>query len=349
MNFTVSVFIILRKILYFLADANSRRPSAFVLQPLVEGMVVTSLEEMQLEFGVEKRVFIEEILKSKEAENWNTFLSDISEPFLETLSKPTKIVPSNQYTDLLKHLNQTLNDRETYSKLVSFLESLSNSVSVPKHIPGMVLFRLCSKLVDKLAQFVFKEMMEKKPTLTEDNIGKMTDIEKEAFVIHVRKLLQEYYKRGLRHGSKVWLTRCACIRQKFITNDDSNEAPTVDMVLDNGSWEQDNSGSSKLKLNDTCVNFFFKIEEIVESLIRVKDESVNCDKVVDIVLRSIDILDAWFSLTMFFFPEVEALVFMRDVISIVVNLSMRLEVGRMREETRGRANKYALRTDLKRN
>ncbi|XP_034245728.1 uncharacterized protein LOC117647866 [Thrips palmi] len=331
-----------------IADANSRRPSSVVLQPLVEDMVVTTLEEMQLEFGKEKREYIEAILNSRESENWKTFLSEISDPFLEKFSMPTKIFPSNQYGDELKELNRLLNNREAYAQLLSSFDWLNITVSVPQHVPGMVLFRLCSKLVDKLAQFVFREMKEKKPTCNEASVEKMSDIEREAFVIHVRKLLQEYYKRGLKGGSKVWLSRCACIRQKFIESGDSSEVPTVDMVLDNQSWEQDKSGNVKLKLSDSCVDFFTKVEEIIESLFK-GNESVNCDKVVDVVLKSIELLDAWFSLTMLFFSEVESLVFMKDVISIVVNLSMKLEVNRLREENRGRVNKYALRTDLKRN
>lgn len=321
-----------------------------MLKPLIEEMVLTSLHEMKGDFGEKKKEYVEAIIGSKEAENWNNFLSEISEPFLLTISKPTKILPSNQYEDQLKQLNNILNDKEAYSKLLCSLESLNILVIVPKHIPGMVLFRLCSKLIDKLCQFVFREMREHKLTNETDETSseKMSDIEREAFLIHVRKLLQEYYKRGLRNGSKHWLSRCACIRQKFIRSNDLCEAPSVNMLLDNESWEQDNQGNVKLHLSEMCVYFFSEVEEIIESLIKTKENYIDCDKVIDVALRSVEILDAWCSLTMLFFTEVEAIVFMRDMISVLLNLSLRLEVGRMRENI-GRVKKYALRTDLKRN
>lgn len=321
-----------------------------MLSPLVEGFVVESLTEIRSEFGEEKKILVESLLQSRDSEHWTSFIHQITGPFLKKISVPTRVIPSNQYEEQLKELNQILNNKETYEKLLCAFNLLNSNAEVSKHVPGMVLFRLCSKMIDKLVQFVFHEMKRAKST-PDHGISEMSELEKEAFCVHIRKLLQDYYKRGLRHGSQLWLSRCACIRQKFIESNDASEPPSVDMVLDNRSWVTDSDGCSKLKLTETCVKFFLSVEKIVESRIYNKEESVTCDIIVNIVLKDTDMLDAWHSLTMLYFSEVEALVFMKDLIIIVTNLSLRLEVGRVRDMqvNTKRVQKYALRTDLKRN
>lgn len=307
-----------------------------------------ALEDIKEEYGEHKKVFVEGVLKSTSSVPWHNFTIVIAEPFLKSLSQPSKLMPSNQYEEQLKALNSTMNDTETFSELLDSFKSLypDNEPQVPERIVAMILFRVCSKLVDDLSEFVFREMKSKK----ESNVSElfparlMSKIEKEAFSLHIRKLLQKYYTRGLRQGSGIWLSRCACIRQKFF-DCELSDPPSVDMVLSEKAW-----ANGDLKLNGKCLAFFSSLENIIENLILRKVHPINCESVTPIVLKNIDMLDTWHYLTLLFLSEIEALVFMSDLVTALIELSLRLEVGRMVScDMEARTQKYALRTDLKRN
>ena len=61
-------------------------------------------------------------------------------------------------------------------------------------------------------------------------------------------------------------------------------------------------------------------------------------------------LEQWHMFTGPFFSELDSLVFLRDVVIAVVAMSLKFEVGRLKNEIlEERSPKYALRSDLKRN
>ena len=198
----------------FHLGANSRRPSPDDLFPYIENLVIEALEEIKIEHGEEKRKFVEGILESIESRqaDWFNFNLIVAEAFLSSLSNPSNLMFSNQYQEQLVALNQILNNDEKFNELVEALkfrnldQAFSNSF-----VPGMVAFRLFSKFVDKLVQVVF-ETMKKSPCLEPLPTTNVISVHEEtAFLIHTRKLLQEYVKKGLRRGSKIWLARCSCI------------------------------------------------------------------------------------------------------------------------------------------
>ena len=344
------------------ADANSRRPSTDVLVPEIDALVTESLEEIKLEYGEEKKKYVECILKATTTRpnDWCHFVEKFSEPFLMNLSNPTKIMPSNQYEENLVNLNKMLNDRESYNSLLESLKFLTSDVESVEHpvplnspIPGMVVFRLTTKFLNKLAELIYSSMLKHQPEQDTAGYAINDDVERRAFILHLRKLLQDIYIKGLRLGSKVWLSRCACIRQCFVdTLDECTEQEMIEMICNDDSWIENKEGEIKLKLSDRVVKFFLEVEEIIDFVIHDKTVETSSDAIVNIMLRpeKSDVLDLWHSLTVGHFSEVESLVFLRDIIIVLVSLSLRLEEGRMRGEiVRGRAPKYALRSDLQRN
>lgn len=329
--------------------------------PEIDVLLISALEEIQLEYGNEKKQFVKNVLNAIETrpEDWHQFVLKFAVPFLDVLSKPTKIMPSNQYEEQLMALNKMLNEKESYNsllhslKFLTFYESGPSNSQTDSPVPGMVLFRLTSKFLDKLTELVFVKMLKNQPEQETFNYQIRDEVEKRAFALHIRKLIQDLYVRGLSLGSKVWLARCACIRKRFIeTYDDYSDREIIEMICQDDSWTEDDSGQVKLKLFNEVISFFLELEEIIESVICNKSLEINSDSVVNIVLmpEKSKMLDLWHSLTVAYFSEVEALVFLKDVTTMVTSLSLRLEEGRIRGRiVDGRAPKYALRSDLQRN
>ncbi len=82
----------------YFTDANAKRPSAVKLEPLVEGFVFKILREMIKEPGLEKQKCVSAILKFEGTDGdnteWCAFLEIMSRPFLSSLGKPTKLLPT---------------------------------------------------------------------------------------------------------------------------------------------------------------------------------------------------------------------------------------------------------------
>ncbi|KAK3933218.1 Zinc finger protein 646 [Frankliniella fusca] len=332
-------------------DANAKRPSAETLKPLVESFVTKGLKEISQEPGEEKKKCVLSVLKAVDIESsgWSSVLEIMSAPLLCSLSTPTKVLPSNQYEEQLIFTNEKMNDEVFVRDLLNALKLLVRDENFSDKTLKMVLYRVSSKLVNDLCKFVFDEMVVNKEEVELSAVREMTEVEKDAFVLHTRKLLQEYYKKGLQFGTKLWIARCACIRQCFISSTELNEAPTVDAFLNNSSWEEDGSGVVKLKLNETVVSFFLDLERIIEAQIR-KQIQVSSDNVMDVVFQTHSMLDKWYSVTKNYFSEMEALLFLKDIVVVIILFSLKLEAGRLRDlQAQDRIQKYALRTDLKRN
>lgn len=308
-----------------------------------------------MEHGEEKRKFVLSILDSIESRqpDWFHFIEIIAEPFLNNLSRPSNLIFSNQYEEQLVALNKIFNNDEEFSKLVDALKFLSMDASFSNScVPGMVAFRLFSKFVDKLVQLVFKIMKESTSLEPLPSTGPISTLEVEAFIIHMRKLIQEYIKKGLRQGSTIWLARCSCIRHTFVQSCDIGEPPSIEMVLNNDSWQNVIDGEVSLRLADGAIKIFTFVESVVDKLIFKKSKQINCDSVLSYFFEpdNSHIVNEWHTLTKDFFSEIESLVFFRDLVKVIVNLSLRLEEGRLRGmEACERVQKYALRTDLKRN
>ncbi|KAK3927017.1 Argininosuccinate synthase, partial [Frankliniella fusca] len=335
------------KMLHMIKEANSKRPSAETLQPLIESFVINSLKEILHEYGEEKKEFVQEILKTAELpenSDWNGFLQSISEPVLFRICKPTKMLPANQYEEQLVCLNQLLNDKQKFSNLLQQLMTLSLSFHT-EALGKVVLYRLLSKLVDKM-----KPIQKDK----EDRNVKVTFDAQEtvAFEIHMKRLIQKYYVKGLSNGSKVWLARCACIRQRFVEGRDYGSGPTVEEIVSSNAWDEDEDGDFKIKLTSTTLNLFIGLESIIECLI-LQSTNVNSENVLNVLLNkneNAELLESWYTLTSPFLSETESLVFLKDIVSMICTLSLRLEVGKLRNiDSQQRIKKYALRTDLKRN
>ncbi|KAK3921441.1 50S ribosomal protein L7/L12 [Frankliniella fusca] len=140
-------------------ECNSKRPSAETIEPLIESFVVKALNEIALEHGDEKKQFVSEVLEISQCgvSEWNDFVSNILYPILQSVCKPTKMLPANQYEEQLISLNKLLNNEEVFSSFLAQLMSL-NATSSNQNLGKMILFRLLTKLVDETLHFVFSEM-----------------------------------------------------------------------------------------------------------------------------------------------------------------------------------------------
>ncbi|KAK3918211.1 ATP-binding protein Uup [Frankliniella fusca] len=322
-------------------DVNSRK--VFNYEELsLETKAHDALKEMLQEPGAEKQEYVKKIIDSSQnmSEEWQQFIAQLAKPILDSFRKPCSAMPSQQYEDQLRALNKILNDKQQFLCLTNNFKVFADNCN-KESITEIVLTRLCFKLHDFILKFEFEAM---KVIDLPDVPLVPHSVDKGAFEVHLRKFFQCYYLKGLKSGSTRMLARCACIRLHFIEYSDESLAQSTDFILNNASWEEDANCSAKLKLKDRVVSFFISIEEIIQSL----KGSVKTDSVLDVLIRKNILLEPWYLLTNVF-EEDEALVFLSDLISIFIKLSMKLEDKRLREEEVKKAKQYALLTGLKTN
>ncbi|KAK3908145.1 putative transcriptional regulatory protein [Frankliniella fusca] len=321
-------------------DVNSRKkfdPHELMLDMKACSILQEILKETA---GEGRKDFVREVLASvsQMPEEWKNFIQSLCEPMLMSFAKPTSLMPSQQYEDQLKALDRYLNNEPLIASLVTDFSQFASPHG--EVVPRIVLTRLCFKLLDVILQFEFEAMKAGKNT----SEVQPQEINREDFEIHLRKFFQMYYMKGVKSGSSRMLARCACIRINFI---DSNcEIDSINLIIDNTSWEEDANGTVKVKLKETVVDFFYSVEKIIQSFL-ISGKTVNTNNVVDVLLEKNILLEPWYILSNAF-EEEESLIFLSDIISKLVKLSIKLENRKVRGEV-GNKEQYALRTDLKRN
>lgn len=170
--------------------------------------------------------------------------------------------------------------------------------------------------------------------------------EKKAFEGHMTKIVRIYYYKISQLRGPVWPARALCVRKEFFVCEDDDFVFHKDM-LNMALWLE-----GHLKLSEKVLNFFSEVEQEIRKVLR-ETSSVTKDAVLERIINCPQhaILNYWCLLSQGYFAEKDAVTFMRDVISIVVNVSIRLEEKRMLafEQQNKRLPKFSLRGDLKRN
>lgn len=273
-------------------------------------------------------------------QQWETFIEALTSPILSSFKKPTSAMPTLQYEKQLISLNIFLNSPNAKMLLID-MKRLCGEDNIEDLLPRIVLSRLSFKLLDSILECEFKAMSATKENESRDLPHKLVD--RECFEVHLRKLFQAFYVKGINSESTRMLLRCACIRRNFI--DSESDADSVELICSNISWE-----SGEIKLKERIVDIFVHVEGTIERFLSNKmSNSVMLDAVFDDLLDNRILLDYWCLLTTDTFREEESLIFLRDMVSNLIKLAVRLETNKLREiETQGKG-KYALRTDLKRN
>lgn len=337
------------------SEANEKRPKPEEVRVEVDEFMRESLQEIMEEKGNDERTkFVSKVLNLTGSSRWRKFVKAISEPLVINICKPSKVIPSNQLEDQMVTVNKLLCDTVQYSALVEMLSKLSSeSIYGESNVPGMVLFRLVHKFSDKLLGFVF-DKMKSGSVEQEPGIDRIKSVHEEvAFKVHMQKLVQHLYIKGLHIGSKSWLAKCAVIRKNFIdVKVELEEQAIIRTICQDSSWEENKDGDVIVSLTEDCLEFFINLEEIIESLLKKTNVDINCDVVLSIMFEPVNAgkLNLWYALSENCLSEVESIMFLKELATLVIDLSLRFEVNRLRrKQDSNRIQKYALRTDLKRN
>lgn len=105
----------------------------------------------------QKVVLVQEIIKSRGTGNWVNFSMAISSEIINALIKRVKIMPSNQYEEVLTSLNRSLNDREFFGNLKVMCQMCVTESLQDSEYFGMLVFRTTFCLCEKIQLLVMKE------------------------------------------------------------------------------------------------------------------------------------------------------------------------------------------------
>lgn len=280
-------------------------------------------------------------------------LENPSEEFRDCLSNVIKstIVRSSVYSQLqcmhcVKNLYEVLGGSERYELMMNSLAgSLSDELQDRKVI-GMVLFRLCTKYLEKvLAKTVAKQMKRAEHTFAPLQSSDVQQEELEDFQKFVSVFLCIVYRFGSQCNNVMWKMRMRCMRSQFI--DDCEE--DSDMFEPASSSLQ---GNSNLSLSTNVLFFFVSLENMIRSAL---SSAVICS--VDDILKSVTsdngqyILDKWYLLTSGYLSESQSHKFMVYIVKNYSVKSIKAEIDRKKkaDESGKLLPKVALRTGLKKN
>lgn len=90
------------------SDANIKKPSVQIVNNHVHGFVAQILREIMEEPNIqeEKLSLVKEALESQGSSSWALLIKSLSKLITESLSKRTKVLPTNQYQEFLSELLQ---------------------------------------------------------------------------------------------------------------------------------------------------------------------------------------------------------------------------------------------------
>ena len=298
----------------------------------------------------DKLKILEEMLASHGSSNWVHFCQAISEPVLNALTERTKLLPSNQYEEFLTKLNQLFNNEIIMSDLKTKIEILLSDASLTcSKFVGMILFRLCSKLGEVVQTFIVKEMSRKSNALVPNEIAPpvMNEEQERLFSKQISSIIRCYFTTAASLETEIWKIRCECIRQRFVKCKDYSTARKSDIVK-KSCWDEGILAPSK-DLFDFCCH----VESIVSVEIHSEKGRLSSDSIIKSLFEPCNrgSLAQWHSLTVGYFGEVDSIIFMREIVTILVKQSVRAEEKRIKraEEEHKQLQKFATRVNLKRN
>ncbi|KAK3914506.1 ORF4 polyprotein [Frankliniella fusca] len=337
--------------LHNVADASQKKPNIDFVEPKVAGIVLMIVREMSVELNVpEEKEGILKHVQSLEESNTELveFGKEISKPILDGILKKSKLLPTNQYEEVLSSVNKYLCEERNMLQLqLSFSRCLPSLYRESKYLRNIV-FRISFRLTEELELLVLREINSQYKSNAAVSIPAQntfgSETEKRAFKDHILKLMRTYFVKANRINTPVYRSRCECIKRRIFETGDEDFI-TTEIVLDSQSWLQE-----KIYLSDRAVEFFLHIQGVIK--ISLQDESNDLRQhVLDKIVQEVAPLNLWHTLTVNYFSESDSLVFMREVVMMVVDMSVLLAEKKLKvvANEQKKLQKFSVRENLKRN
>ncbi|KAK3920015.1 putative methylthioribulose-1-phosphate dehydratase [Frankliniella fusca] len=253
--------------LHNIADANKRKPNTSLIVPKVSGLVFTIVKEMTLEsiLAEEKKDLLTEILNCDvTSPSWVEFCKNISKPVLEAILKQTKLLPTNQYEEVLSSVNSFFCEMENMQQLQSTLSScLPNQCKESKYLRN-VIFRISFRLCEEIQILVLTEMNICPQSIHASNFPTFentfaSEHEKKALHDHFLNLMKAYFVRAHKINTPVYRSRCDCLKRRVFESGDE-DCITTEMIFDPLTWKED-----KIKLSEVSFDFLVKLESKIQT------------------------------------------------------------------------------------
>jgi hypothetical protein len=345
--------------IYFSAGANIRKPTSDEVIPYVDDYLEEILKDICSESRIpnQKLLLAQEMLNSKGSENWVNFLIAISSEIIQILTERGKVMPSNQYEETLSALNSKLNNQDFFEDLKLKMMFCVRDTFQNSPYLGMLVFRISFCLCEKIQLLVMSEM--RNPVHTSKTVVSVEEVvstlsstvnspeEKKAFEDHMSKLVRKYYCKVSQLVGPIWAARALCVRKEFVVST-ADDFVTHKALIDAALWLQ-----GTVSLSERALHFFCEVEQEIQKVFK-ETKQLSKERILENISTSQQpsLLNDWCVLTSGYFSEKDALTFMRDFISIVINLSVRLEEKRLfglERESKNRLPQFSLRGNLKRN
>ncbi|KAK3929510.1 UPF0758 protein [Frankliniella fusca] len=330
------------KLQYFVvvvAEANNRKPNASefkeqALHPTIDTVVKEILAEPA--YDDVKAKILQEFSDKIGTPEWNSFIFDLVDIICSFVcEQQTKLLPMNQYEVVQSKLNSYLNTQsdQLREKFMAIVCENSNNTHTNR-----LIFRIATKLLSQIQMWVVKKMScavnVDQPQVSES----LSELEEKSFARELGHFLRKRFRK-YKYFSLVY---CACLKETFV---DGQHPISTHEFLDEKNWF---SGEEKcIEPSDTALQFF----KAVEIIIRTNKEVTIAEDIIEIIFERNTILDHWFYLTNSHISEQESLLFMRDLLTYFLRMSLLFEEKRLnREEDAAiQANAAALRTHLQHN
>ncbi|KAK3922095.1 putative DNA polymerase [Frankliniella fusca] len=334
--------------LHNISVANLKKPNMEFLLSCVPSFVSDIFQEILTEpnLAEEKREVVDNMIASEGSANFLWFCESISDLISTPILQRTKLLPSNQYEEVLSGVNHSLNNEETFEDLrckACFL--IPENYHSSKYLRN-VLFRLCFRLCELVQIQVLEEMKESQDDLTDPAAVEVFQNKEEegAFDEHMRRLFKVYYAKAQSVCTPVWNARCLCMRRMFFYCGD-NDLVTENMLLDPEAWKD-----GSVTISKAALEFFVSVETVI-ALVFHEQRQYSKEIILEYVLKRINIFNNWHRLTSGYFSESDALIFMKDVVLLYSDFSIRLEEKRLKiqEQEKKKLPKFSLRSHLKKN
>lgn len=337
------------------ADANKEKPNSQMFQTVVNDIMTQIISEMKREPCYDtvdsrmKKTFLEQLNLKTGSVEWTQFVSEVSGPLLDIISKKSKMLPLNQYEEAQRKLNIHLRNKENFERLINVFSSVCTAELSPS-LAGRLVFRIATKLMDGIQTFVTRELRASKAAKTPQSpqpelVQEMSVEEERSLSEMLGNLIRESVRRDKRCSSRQRQAQSLCLKDNFTV---SQNPVSFEQLLNKENWFSGDENS--IVPSENASNFFHIVEKAVRSESSVHKLNTS-DKVLDIILQNIEALDLWFHLTNSRLSEECSLFFMREIVGSFVKKSILLEDARKNrlEDKSRQETQAALRTHLLRN
>lgn len=303
------------------------------LQSLMKEIIDEILEEPS--YGDEtKAVFLKECVKS---EKWADFVTNLSESISAIVfEKQTKVLPINQYEEMMRKMNTYLNSNTDRLK-----EALLCCGSGSSALAGRLVFRIATKLFEGAQKWALKIILNQQADTPLIECQEMSEPEETSFLVEISGFVRSFFSKGLKNPLEH--RRSECIKAVFV---DGQHPISKTQFLNKCNWY---CGEEHNIVLSAHASSFFKIIE--SEIMPATIDTSSYQEVIENILLHRPLLDHWYYLSCAYFAEDLALLFLRDLVTSYVKFSLHFEERRLNrlEEKSVRASTVALRTHLVKN